>query len=39
LESDEKIMWKLLDWLREDAVSIPWVKEVKDATLEQEAEI
>ena len=32
-EADEKIEWELLDWFREDAISIPWVKDVKDITV------
>ena len=31
-ETDEKIERELLDWFREDAISIPWVKDVKDIT-------
>ena len=31
-EADEKIERELLDWFREDAISIPWVKDVKDIT-------
>jgi hypothetical protein len=30
IEANEKIARELLDWFREDAVSIPWVKEVKE---------
>jgi len=32
-ETDEKIEQELLDWFREDAISIPWVKDVKDITV------
>jgi hypothetical protein len=32
-EKDEKIERELLDWLREDAISIPWVKDIKDITV------
>jgi hypothetical protein len=32
-ETDEKIERELLDWFREDAISIPWVKDVKDITV------
>jgi hypothetical protein len=32
-ETDEKIKQELLDWFREDATSIPWVKNVKDITV------
>ena len=31
-EAEEKIERELLDWFREDAISIPWVKDVKDIT-------
>jgi hypothetical protein len=33
VETDEKIERELLDWFREDVISIPWVKAVKDITL------
>jgi diketogulonate reductase-like aldo/keto reductase len=29
-ETDKKIAQELLNWLLEDAISIPWVKSVKD---------
>jgi hypothetical protein len=32
-EKDKQIRQELLDWLREDAVMIPWVKSVKDITV------
>jgi hypothetical protein len=32
-ETDEKIKQELLDWFREDATSIPWVKDVRDITV------
>jgi len=32
-ETNKKIEQELLDWLREDATSIPWVKNVKDITV------
>jgi len=32
-EADQKIEGDLLDWFREDAISIPWVKDVKDITV------
>jgi hypothetical protein len=32
-ETDKKIELELLDWFREDAISIPWVKDVKDVTV------
>ncbi len=33
MENDEKIIRELLGWFREDAISIPWIKEVKDITV------
>ena len=33
MEADEKIARELITWLREDVVSIPWVKEVKKITV------
>jgi len=33
IEADEKIMEELLNWFREDAISIPWVRDVKDITV------
>jgi len=33
VETDEKIEEELLEWFREDVISIPWVKAVKDITL------
>jgi hypothetical protein len=33
-EKNEKIASDLLSWLREEAVFIPWVKNVKDITIE-----
>ena len=32
-ETDEKIVQELLDWFQEDAISIPWVKDVKEITV------
>jgi hypothetical protein len=32
-EADEKIVRELLNWLLEDAVFVPWVKEVKSVTV------
>jgi len=32
-ENNKKIERELLDWFREDATSIPWVKNVKDITV------
>jgi hypothetical protein len=35
-EENSKIAQELLDWLREDSVSIPWVKNVEDVTVKNE---
>ena len=35
-EENSKIAQELLDWFREDAVSIPWVKKVEDVTVKDE---
>lgn len=35
-ESNEKIVQELYDWLRKDAISIPWVKDVRDITVKEE---
>jgi hypothetical protein len=35
-EENSKIAHELLDWLREDAVSIPWVRNVEDVTVKNE---
>jgi len=35
-ESNEKIARELLDWFREDVISIPWVKDVKDIAVNDE---
>jgi hypothetical protein len=32
-EADEEIARELIEWFREDAPSIPWVREVKDVTV------
>jgi hypothetical protein len=32
-EADEKIAKELINWLKEDVISIPWVKEVKGVTV------
>jgi len=32
-EANGKIARELIDWLREETISIPWVKEVKDVTI------
>jgi len=33
-EDNEKIARELLEWFREDATVIPWVKNVKNVTVE-----
>ena len=33
VETDEKIEEEFLNWFQEDAISIPWVKAVKDITV------
>jgi hypothetical protein len=35
-EKDEKIEQELLDWFRENATFIPWVKDVKEITVKDE---
>ena len=35
-EENSKIAQELLDWLREDSVSIPWVRNVEDVTVKNE---
>ena len=35
-EENSKIAQELLDWFREDSVSIPWVKNVEDVTVKNE---
>jgi len=35
-EPNKKIAQELLEWFHEDAVSIPWVRDVKDITVEDE---
>jgi len=35
-EADEKIIRELLNWFREDVISIPWVKDIKDITVKDE---
>jgi hypothetical protein len=32
-ETNDKIKQELLDWFREDATSVPWVKNVKNITM------
>ena len=34
LEADEKILQELADWFMEDGCTIPWVKNVKDISLQ-----
>jgi len=36
LESNEKIAQELLNWFREDAISIPWVKDVKGISVKDQ---
>jgi len=33
-ERNEKIVQELLNWFREFAISVPWVKDVKNITVE-----
>ncbi|PIU58978.1 hypothetical protein COS86_06645 [Candidatus Bathyarchaeota archaeon CG07_land_8_20_14_0_80_47_9] len=35
-EENSKITQELLDWFREDSVSIPWVRNVEDVTVKNE---
>lgn len=35
-ERNEKIVEELRNWFREDAISIPWVKEVRDITVKEQ---
>ena len=35
-EENSKIAHEVLDWFREDSVSIPWVKNVEDVTVKNE---
>jgi hypothetical protein len=35
-EKNEKIEQELLDWFRENTISIPWVKDVKEITVKDE---
>ena len=35
-ERNEKIMQELRNWFRQDAVSIPWAKEVKNIIVKEE---
>jgi hypothetical protein len=32
-EGDGKIMQEILDWFKEDAIAIPWIKEVRAITV------
>jgi hypothetical protein len=34
-EDDERIAQELLNWFREDAVYVPWVKDVKDIVVKE----
>jgi hypothetical protein len=35
-EKNEKIEQEMFDWIRESAISIPWVKDVKEITVKDE---
>lgn len=35
-ERNEKIVQELRKWFREDVVSIPWIKEIRDITVKEE---
>ena len=35
-EPDEKIVKELFDWFREEAIYVPWVKDVKDITVKDD---
>ena len=35
VEDDEKIVRELFDWFREDAIYVPWVKDVKDIVVKK----
>lgn len=35
-ERNEKIVQELHKWFREDAISIPWVKDIRNITVKQE---
>lgn len=35
-ERNEKIVQELRKWFREDAVSIPWIKEIRDIIVKEE---
>jgi hypothetical protein len=35
-DKNENIARELVDWFREDAVSVPWVKDVKGITIKEE---
>jgi hypothetical protein len=32
-EPDEKIVKELFDWFREEAIYVPWVKDIKNITV------
>jgi ABC-type iron transport system FetAB ATPase subunit len=34
VEANEKIARELLEWFHEDAIAVPWVKHVKDVTVD-----
>ncbi|MEM3641286.1 MAG: hypothetical protein QXQ94_05985 [Candidatus Bathyarchaeia archaeon] len=35
VEDNGRIVQELLDWFREDAIYIPWVKDVKDVVVKE----
>jgi len=35
-ERNEKIVQEMRNWFREDAVSIPWIKEIRDIIVKEE---
>lgn len=35
-ETDKKIEEELRNWLQEDAITIPWVKDVKDVSVKSQ---
>ena len=34
-EADEKIAGELMEWFRQEAVAIPWVRDVKGVTVKE----
>jgi hypothetical protein len=35
VEDDEKIARELFEWFREDAICVPWVKDIKDIVVKE----